>query len=75
LALNNKQIEDIEESDLQALIDNQVSKRKHIDYKRDAIGKTDSERKEFSAVVFSFTNSSGGHIVIGVDEEKGLPTS
>jgi hypothetical protein len=74
LSLNNKTLEEINESDLQALIDDQVSEGKTIDYKRDAVGRTDADKKEFLADVSSFANASGGHLIIGMDEEKGLPT-
>ncbi len=74
MSLSNKAPEDISDSDLQALIDNEVSEGKTIDYKRDPVGRTDGDKKEFLADVSSFANASGGHLVIGIDEDKGMPT-
>lgn len=47
---------------------------KLYDYKRDLIGNSDSDKKEFLSDVSSFANASGGHLIIGVEEEKGVPT-
>jgi hypothetical protein len=46
-----------------------------IDYKRDMYGRGDAEVKEFLKDVSSFANSSGGHLIIGIDETSGIPTA
>jgi hypothetical protein len=48
---------------------------KTLDYKRDAYGNKDDDKKELLKDVSSFANTQGGDILIGVDEDKGLPTA
>lgn len=69
----NKQTEAIEEGDLRSLIDNKVSERKIIEYKRALPGNSDSAKKEFLADASSFANASGGQIIYGIKENKGIP--
>jgi hypothetical protein len=47
---------------------------KTVDYKRDAYGGKDEDKKELLKDVSSFANTHGGDILIGVDENKGVPT-
>ena len=68
-----KPIEEVVEADLRSLIENQVSERKTVEYKRDLAWNPDEKRKEFLADVSSFANASGGHLVYGMKEEGGLP--
>lgn len=60
--------------DLQRLYDNQVPESEVLDYKRDCYGDSKEARRELLKDVSSFANSRGGHILIGIDEEKGVPT-
>jgi Putative DNA-binding domain len=69
----NKQLEALEESDLQALVDNQVSERKTIEYKEALPGNADGDKKEFLADVSSFANASGGDLIYGIREQSGIP--
>lgn len=62
------------EAHLLDLITNQVREGKLVDYKRELSLASDGERKEFLADVVSFANTSGGHLLIGIDEEAGVPT-
>lgn len=72
-----KNIDDIKEEDLQALIDNSVVERKTIEYKQTLPGNSENARKEFLADVSSFANASGGDIIFGMVEDKktGTPKS
>lgn len=74
MLFDNKEIKNIDESDLQSLIVDQVPEGKIIDYKEAIIGTADNDKKEFLADVSSFSNSSGGYLVLGVKESNGLPT-
>jgi hypothetical protein len=69
----NKLLEAIEERDLQALIDNQVSERKTIEYKEALPSNADGDKKEFLADVSSFANASGGDLIYGIREQSGVP--
>ena len=69
----NKLLEAIEESDLQALVDNQVAERKTFEYKAVLPGNADADKKEFLADVSSFANASGGDLIYGIREQSGVP--
>jgi len=68
-----KDILQIKEADLQSLIDNAVSERKTIEYKRELKVGADGERKEFLADVSSLANASGGDLIFGISTEKETP--
>lgn len=74
MSLDNKPIDSIDYSDIQSLIATQISEGKTIEYKRELRIRTDGERKEFLSDVSSFANASGGHLIIGIEENEGLPT-
>ena len=65
-----KDISQITEADLQALIDDSVPESKTIEYKQALPGNSDSEKKEFLADVSSFANASGGDIAYGITEDR-----
>ncbi len=73
MALDGKPLDQIVESDLQSLIDNQVSEKRDLDYKL-TVGSNDEAKKEFLYDVSSFANAAGGHLILGVAEEDGVPT-
>ena len=70
----SKQLNDVQESDLVALISNAVAEGKTIDYKQALPGNSAGEKKEFLADVSSFSNTSGGDLIFGMAEAKGVPT-
>lgn len=69
-----KRLEDISEDDLIAFIENQVREGRTIEYKRELPGGSNDAKKELLADVSSFANTSGGDLIFGVEEDKGLPT-
>jgi len=69
-----KRLEDVSEDDLIALIENQVREGRTIEYKRELLGGSNDSKKELLADVSSFANTSGGDLIFGVEEDKGLPT-
>ena len=68
-----KSIAEIDETDLQALLDNQVAEGKSVEYKSVLPGNADGDKKEFLADVSSFANAAGGNLIYGIREEAGLP--
>jgi hypothetical protein len=74
VSLDSKVLESLQESDLQALLDNQVPEGKSIEYKELLSGTSDSDRKEFLADASSFANAAGGHLIFGIAESSGVPT-
>jgi hypothetical protein len=75
MMLFNRPLAEIEESDLQTLIDNQVAEQKTIEYKQVLPSGTDKDKKEFLADVSSFANATGGDLLFGIEAQVGLPTN
>lgn len=61
-------------ADIERFVAERWPEGKTLDYKRDAYGNKDDDKKELLKDVSSFANTQGGDILIGVDEDKGLPT-
>lgn len=70
-----RDLEQITEETLIELRNNKVLEGKTIDYKQKLPSNLDRAKKEFLADVSSFANASGGELIIGVSEDKGLITS
>jgi predicted HTH transcriptional regulator len=68
----NKPLVQCNEADLLALIPGELE-GKTLDYKRDQVGKTESDQKEFFYDASSFANALGGHLIFGMDEKDGAP--
>lgn len=66
---------DITESFLAYLLQDRVPEGRDIEYKRDLPDSSDKGKYEYLSDVSSFANSSGGHIIFGVDASNGIPTS
>jgi hypothetical protein len=65
-----------EESDLQALIRDEVQESLTLDYKRSgALGRGSTERNNLSKDVSAFANSEGGMLVYGIEENGHVPTA
>src|ERR1700752_1975983 len=73
MSLSNKQLDSIQEDDLQALIDNKVQESKTIEYKESLPSNSPEDKREFLADVSSFANAAGGHLIYGIREESGIP--
>jgi len=73
MTLESKPLDLLDETDILALLDDEVQESKVIDYKRRLPGPSDLEKREFLRDVTSFANASGGHLVYGVAEENGVP--
>lgn len=71
MSINRIDIEKISEVDLQELKDNAVGEGIQYDYKLDLYGNAD--KREFLKDASSFANTAGGHILIGIEEDQGLP--
>lgn len=78
--INGKPIIDCNINDLIAIIDNPAyAEDEHLDYKKtfaiDAVDKSQKQHEieEFRNDVCSFANSSGGYLIFGIDEKKGIP--
>lgn len=70
-----KDINFLTKEDLQSLKSNSISESKTMDYKKQLSLQNDAEKKEFLADIVSFANTSGGDIIYGILEKKGIPVS
>jgi len=66
-----KRLTDVGPQDIQTLCDNKVLESRFIEFKAEAIGGGDKERREFLADVSAFANASGGDLVLGVKTKDG----
>ena len=73
MSIRRLNFDEISEADLQALIDTGTPEGIAIEFKRDAYGGSDFDKKELLKDVSSFANTSGGHIVIGMGADDGVP--
>lgn len=62
----------LDEAALRSLVENQVSERSDLEYKRDLPGRGDEDVKEFLADVTSLANSQGGDLLFGMQEADGV---
>jgi hypothetical protein len=69
-----KELKEISESDIDALLANTVAESRTLEYKLKLPGDTDSDKKEFLADVSAFANTSGGDLIFGIEEDKSIPT-
>lgn len=73
MSLGDNPLDSIEESDLQALVDNRVPEGKAIEYKESLPLEDYESKREFLADVSSFANAAGGHLIYGIKEVSGEP--
>lgn len=72
--LAGRPVSSLTEQDLSSLIGT-ASEGRYIDFKVAVIGTNDEAKREFLADVSSFANTSGGHLVIGMDEDDGVASA
>jgi hypothetical protein len=75
MALTDIQLDRITEQDLQRLIAAGAQESLYIDYKRQTYGNGEQAHAEYLADVSSFANTAGGDLVIGMEEQGGVPTA
>lgn len=70
-----KNLSDISIQDVQTLCDDKVLESRFLDFKAKAIGRGDSDKRDFLTDVCAFANAAGGDLLLGVKTRKGPPTS
>ncbi len=74
MSIERANFDEISEADLIDLIQAARPEGLTIEYKRDPYGNSDADKKEALKDITSFANSAGGHLIIGMEEAKGVPT-
>jgi hypothetical protein len=62
----------LDETDLATLVSGQVAEDADLDFKRELYGTTDSDRRSLAGDLAALANTSGGLIVLGLDEVNGI---
>ena len=75
MALEQADFDSVTEDDLQELVTAQVPEGLRLDYKLKEYGSKDKDKLELNKDVSAFANSSGGHLVIGLEETEGVASS
>ncbi|NBG96397.1 hypothetical protein GTQ45_11700 [Pyruvatibacter mobilis] len=73
--LDHLDFDSVTESDIKQLIENSVPEGHRLDFKREIYGSEPAEKREFLKDISALANTSGGHLIIGMDEEEGVATS
>lgn len=68
----NSSLDAIDEEYLAALVANQTSERRDLEFKRDLPGTEADNIREFLADVSSLANANGGDLVFGIEEADGI---
>ena len=71
MPIDRNNFESVEFADLQELVDNSIRESLYLEYKTKMYENTDEDRLEFLKDVSAFANTFGGHLVIGIGENKG----
>ena len=73
MPIDRLDFDNIWENDLRELVDAQVPEGLRIEYKLDLYGNSDADKREALKDISAFANAFGGHLVIGISGQKGLP--
>ena len=75
MPIDNSDFESLTEADLNELITGQVPEGLYIEYKRETYGTSDADKREALKDISAFSNAHGGHLIIGITEDNGIPIS
>lgn len=64
-------LDDISLATIDALVANGLREGRTLDFKRDAVGGKDDDKREFLADISAFANTAGGDLLLGVEESAG----
>lgn len=76
MSIEKGNINDVEESDLTELIENEVAEGLYLDYKAKNYDFKNDKKDNYIELlkdVSSFANAAGGHLILGISEKDGLP--
>lgn len=73
MPIDRNDYENLSEIDIQDLVTGGVPEGLRIEYKRELYGATDADKKEALKDISAFGNADGGHLIIGVESQNGVP--
>jgi len=74
MLLDTLALDDVAETHLRQLVVDEVREGRSVDFKEELPGNSYESRREFLADVSSFSNTIGGHLLLGVAEDGGVAT-
>jgi hypothetical protein len=75
MQIERTDFENLSVGDLQELLDAQVPEGLRIEYKRELYGNAHEDKREFLKDISAFANGHGGHLIIGVEAQDGMPVA
>lgn len=75
MPIDRTDFDNLVEADLIELLATPVPEGLRVDYKRDLYGGSDADKREALKDISAFANAAGGHVIIGIDEEGGIPSA
>ncbi len=75
MPIDRLDFDNLSKADLAELVTMQVPERLHLDSKRNLYGNSDAEQREALKDISAFANAFGGHLILGIEEQDGLPTA
>lgn len=73
MSITRPNFDAVDESDISELVETGAPEGISLDYKREIYGNSNDQKKEFLKDLSSFANTNGGHLILGVSEEGGIP--
>jgi hypothetical protein len=73
MPIDRLDFDNISEADLTELLTTKVPEGLRIEYKQALYGNSDAEKREALKDVSAFANAFGGHLILGIEEQNGLP--
>jgi hypothetical protein len=74
MPIDRLDFDNLSEADLAELVTMQVPEGLRLDYKCTRYGNTDADKREALKDISAFANAVGGHLILGIEEQNGLPT-
>jgi predicted HTH transcriptional regulator len=65
-------LNDIREQHLQSLIDNNVPESRTLEFKKEAVGANENDKREFLKDTTALANTAGGILIYGMAENDGV---
>lgn len=72
MSIEKTDFDEITCTDIHELVEDSISEGIRVEFKRELYAGGDSQKKELLKDVSAFANSHGGHLIIGIEEEKGV---